>query len=210
MESIILTLRSTFDMANLLHFLWYDCHAMAYHPIGENMKKIRGINALPSSAVYDEINSPVGKLIIVASSEGLHAILWDVDRDDTRYEKIISALSRARNDKIIMNTKKQLEEYFQGSRKNFDLPLILKGSDFQIQAWKTLLSIPYGKTFSYAKQAMAMGDKNKARAVGMANGQNPISIVIPCHRVIGSNGNLVGFAGGMEKKKHLLDFERMH
>lgn len=172
------------------------------------MKKIRGIFSLPKNATYDEMDSPVGKLTIVTSSEGLHAILWDNDRENTEYKKILNNLSKSKNEKIIIETKKQLSEYFQGKRKKFNLPLILNGTDFQIKAWEQLLKIPFGKTISYGEQAEKIGNKNKARAVGMANGQNPISIVIPCHRVIGSNGHLTGFGGGINKKAILLKLEQ--
>jgi len=93
-------------------------------------------------------------------------------------------------------------------RHVFDLPLVLKGTDFQIQTWKQLLNIPYGQTISYTEQAGKIGDRNKARAVGMANGLNPILIIIPCHRVIGSSGHLVGFGGGLDKKAYLLKLEQ--
>jgi methylated-DNA-[protein]-cysteine S-methyltransferase len=170
------------------------------------MKKSR---FLPNDAVYDEVNSPVGKLTIIASSQGLHAILWDIDRQNQKYEKIICALSKSRNEKTIVKTKNQLAEYFQGNRKIFDLPLVINGTDFQNQAWQQLLKIPYATTISYGEQAAKIGDKNKARAVGMANGLNPISIVIPCHRVIGSNGQLTGFGGGLDKKEYLLNLEKV-
>ncbi len=171
------------------------------------MKRIKSIQCLPEDATYDEMNSPVGKLTIITSSKGLHAILWDNDRESSKCEKIISGLRKSKNEKTIMQTKKQLTEYFQGKRKIFNLPLVINGTDFQTQAWKQLLKIPYAKTISYAKQAEKIGNKNKARAVGMANGLNPISIVIPCHRVIGSNGDLVGFGGGIDKKTYLLKLE---
>ena len=105
-------------------------------------------------------------------------------------------------------TKKQLEEYFKGKRRLFDVPVVIKGTDFQMQVWEELLKIPYAETISYGEQATRIGDKNKARAVGMANGFNPISILIPCHRVIGSNGHLVGFGGGLDKKAWLLTHEQ--
>lgn len=174
------------------------------------MKSMRGILSLPKDAVYDEINSPVGKLTLIASPEGLHAILWDTDRKNLKYEKIINDLIQSKKEKIIIQTQKQLAEYFQGKRKTFDLPLILNGTDFQIQAWKQLMKIPYATTISYAEQAVRIGHKNKARAVGMANGLNPISIVIPCHRVVGSNGHLVGFGGGIEKKAYLIHLEKIN
>lgn len=103
--------------------------------------------------------------------------------------------------------EKQLREYFSGTRKNFDLPLSPAGTDFQKQVWKNLLDIPFGKTVSYLDIALILGDKNATRAVGSANGQNPIGIIIPCHRVIGSDGKLTGYAGGLWRKEWLLNFE---
>ena len=168
--------------------------------------EMRGFKNLPKEAVYDEMGSPVGLLTIIASSRGLHGIAWDCD--SAAYEDVMNGLVRSQNDKVIAQTKKQLTEYFEGKRKYFELPLVFNGTSFQQQAWKQLVKIPYGKTISYGEQAARMGDKNKARAVGMANGQNPISIVVPCHRVIGSNGHLTGFAGGLDKKAYLLALER--
>lgn len=172
------------------------------------MKTLRGIKHLPENAVYDEMTSPVGKLTIISTSKGLHAILWDNDRENPDCEKIVESLPQYRDEKIIVKTKNQLTEYFQGERKIFDLPLVINGTDFQIKAWQQLLKIPYAKTVTYGEQAEKMGNKNKARAVGLANGLNPISIIIPCHRVIGSNGKLVGFGGGLDKKAYLLAFEK--
>lgn len=151
---------------------------------------------------YDEMPSPVGLLTIITSEEGLHAILWDNDPKD------LSNLQKSSHEKIVLETKRQLTEYFQGQRKTFDLPLVLTGTKFQIQAWNELLKIPYGTTISYGEQAEKIGNKNKARAVGLANGKNPISIVIPCHRVIGHSGHLVGFGGGLDKKAYLLKLEK--
>ncbi len=173
------------------------------------MKKCRNINFLPKDATYDEMNSPVGTLTIISSIKGLHAVLWDIDREFKQYEKIINNLSQSKSEKTIVQTKKQLDEYFQGKRKIFDLPLAINGTDFQIQAWNQLTKIPYATTITYAEQAEKIGNKNKARAVGLANGLNPISIIIPCHRVIGSNGHLVGFRGGLEKKMFLLKLEQI-
>lgn len=172
------------------------------------MKATRGICTLPNDAVYDEMQSPIGKLTIITSIQGLHAILWNIDRNDQNCENIISKLKKSQNETTLLQTKKQLEEYFQGKRKAFNLPLVLNSTNFQIQAWKALLTIPYAKTLSYAEQAEKIGNKNKARAVGRANGLNPIPIVIPCHRVIGKNGNLVGFGGGLETKAYLLQLEQ--
>jgi methylated-DNA-[protein]-cysteine S-methyltransferase len=174
------------------------------------MKKTRSSHFLPQdpTTTYGEMNSPVGKLTLIASAEGLHAILWDTDLKNFKCEKIIGGFIRSQHEETIAQAKKQLAEYFEGKRKTFDLPLVLKGTDFQVQTWKQLLKIPYSKTISYAEQAEKIGNKNKARAVGMANGLNPIPIIIPCHRVIGSNGHLVGFAGGIDKKTYLLNLEK--
>ena len=172
------------------------------------MKKSRKINEIPEDGYYDIIDSPVGNLLLITSTKGLHAILWDHSINDPEYQKILSALKKSNTDKIIVETKNQLKQYFQGNRKTFDLPLVFKGTDFQMQAWKKLQKIPYGKTISYGEQAEKMGDKKKARPAGMANGLNPISIIIPCHRVIGSNGNLTGFGGGLDKKEFLLQLEQ--
>ena len=109
---------------------------------------------------------------------------------------------------VIVATVAQLDEYFAGDREEFDLPLDPVGTDFQQSAWMALRTIPYGTTVSYGEQAARMGDRRKARAVGAANGRNPISIVVPCHRVVASNGALTGFAGGIDTKAWLLDHEQ--
>jgi methylated-DNA-[protein]-cysteine S-methyltransferase len=174
------------------------------------MKKMRSMKYLPKKATYDDMTSPVGNLTIITSPEGLHAILWDCDFKYSKCEEILCEFNRSNKEVTIIKTKKQLNEYFQGKRKVFDLPLAINGTAFQIQAWEQLLKIPYAQTISYGKQAEQMGDKNKARAVGMANGLNPISIIIPCHRVVGSNGDLVGFGGGLDKKAYLLELEQKY
>ncbi len=157
---------------------------------------------------YDEVDSPVGVLTIITSPQGLHAVLWENDRENEKCKNTIHHLHQSKTEKTIVQTKKQLQEYFQGKRKTFDLPLIIHGTAFQMQVWNELRNIPYAKTISYAEQAAKVGNKNKARAVGLANGLNPISIIIPCHRVIGSNGKLVGFGGGLERKEFLLKLEQ--
>lgn len=108
---------------------------------------------------------------------------------------------------ILIEAKQQLSEYFSGRRKQFDLPLAMEGTCFQKQVWEALLAIPYGETRSYKQIAESVGHPNAYRAVGMANHVNPIGIVVPCHRVVGSNGKLTGYAGGMEVKQFLLDLE---
>ena len=172
------------------------------------MKIKSTLQLLPEDATYDRMNSPVGELLIVASSKGLHAVLWDVILDHPIVAEAIRLLKQVKNTVIISEAKKQLIEYFAGKRILFDLPLSPQGTPFQIQAWQQLSAIPYAETISYGEQAKRLGDKNKSRAVGMANGCNPISIIIPCHRVIGSNGKLVGFAGGLDKKSYLLNLEK--
>ena len=109
---------------------------------------------------------------------------------------------------LIKKTAKELKEYFEGKRKKFDIPLLLKGTDFQLSVWKALQKIPYGKTRSYKETAGMAGNPKACRAAGMANNRNPIAIIIPCHRVIGSDGSLTGYGGGLEKKQYLLELEQ--
>jgi methylated-DNA-[protein]-cysteine S-methyltransferase len=151
------------------------------------------------------IDSPVGALTIVASDDGLRAILWP-DDDPTRV-RLADTIEDASHP-VIAATAGQLAQYFDGERTEFDVPLDPVGTEFQRAAWAALCSIPYGTTLSYGEQADRMGDRRKARAVGAANGRNPISIVVPCHRVVGANGALTGFAGGTQIKAWLLDHER--
>ncbi|MCI5053056.1 MAG: methylated-DNA--[protein]-cysteine S-methyltransferase [Simkaniaceae bacterium] len=160
---------------------------------------IRKFTNIPKEAIYDVMDSPVGALRIIATDAGLHAIMWDVDTQELPFPKQMHP--------IIEETKRQLSEYFAGTRRAFDLPLAIDGTPFQKRVWQELAKIPYGETISYGEQARRIGDKNKARAVGCANGHNPLSIVIPCHRVIGASGKLTGFAGGLDKKSHLLELE---
>ena len=158
--------------------------------------------------VLIEVNSPVGVLSIIVSKKGLHAVLMNVDKQDKKYGPLLKELKRDDRNPVAMKVKKQLNEYFSGERKNFDLPLVIEGTEFQKKTWRQLLKIPYGKTICYSKQAKMVGDVKKARAVGIANSKNPISIIVPCHRVIGKNGSLTGFGGGIENKKKLLDLEQ--
>ncbi|WP_040496476.1 methylated-DNA--[protein]-cysteine S-methyltransferase [Ilumatobacter nonamiensis] len=156
------------------------------------------------------VDSPVGPLSIVVSDRGLRAVLWP-DDDPAR----VPAAGRSDGqdassaaDAITAAVATQLAEYFAGERTVFDVTLDPVGTDFQQRAWNALRSIPYGETVSYGEQAERMGDKKKARAVGAANGKNPISIIVPCHRVVGRDGSLTGFAGGVDTKRFLLDLER--
>ncbi|WHO41144.1 methylated-DNA--[protein]-cysteine S-methyltransferase [Sphingobium sp. AP49] len=150
------------------------------------------------------MGSPVGELTLVAGSQGLMAILWpDDDPARVRLDDRIEAPDHP----VLLETAKQLGEYFAGTRRLFSVPLQFQGTDFQRQVWAALLAIPFGETRSYADIARAIGRPTATRAVGAANGRNPISIIAPCHRVVGSNGALTGFAGGIETKKFLLDLE---
>jgi methylated-DNA-[protein]-cysteine S-methyltransferase len=151
------------------------------------------------------VDSPVGALTIVASDDGLRAILWPGD-DPSRVRLADTTEDPAHP--VIASTIGQLAEYFDGERTDFDVPLDPVGTEFQRAAWTALCSIPYGTTVSYGEQAARMGDRRKARAVGAANGRNPISIVVPCHRVVGANGALTGFAGGTDTKAWLLAHEQ--
>lgn len=151
------------------------------------------------------IPSPVGELTLVTSDKGLVAILWENDSPDR--VKLGEAAGDAGHP-VLMAAEAQLREYFAGTRTRFDLPLDFRGTDFQKSVWAELLAIPFGETRSYGEIAAKLGRPKASRAVGAANGRNPISIVAPCHRVIGSTGKLTGFAGGLDAKEYLLALER--
>jgi len=156
------------------------------------------------SLAFTHLDSPVGRLRLVASPQGLAAVLWENDRP-TRVR--LGQLAEDPGHPHLRRAILQLNEYFAGQRIAFDLPLDARGTTFQQQVWDQLLAIPYGETRSYLDLARKLGNPNATRAVGAANGRNPISIIVPCHRVIGSSGNLTGFAGGMAIKQRLLDLE---
>jgi methylated-DNA-[protein]-cysteine S-methyltransferase len=149
--------------------------------------------------------SPVGTLTLVASDDGLAAVLWENDRPG---RVPLSIRGEELSHPVLLEAERQLREYFGGTRTQFTLPLDVVGTPFQRQVWEALRSIPYGETRSYAEIADQIGSPRAVRAVGAANGRNPLSIVAPCHRVIGSSGQLTGFAGGLEVKAQLLAFER--
>jgi methylated-DNA-[protein]-cysteine S-methyltransferase len=154
---------------------------------------------------YKTIASPVGELKLVASDTGLAAILWEND-DPGRVR--LGPLVEDRDHPILIETERQLGDYFAGRLRAFSISLDFNGTDFQKQVWAALLAIPFGETRSYAEIARAVGRPTAFRAVGAANGKNPISIIAPCHRVIGTNGSLTGFAGGLKAKQLLLGIER--
>ena len=149
------------------------------------------------------IDSPIGPLTIVASERGVRAVLWP---SDDRFAS--EPTQEDPHHPVVAAAAAQLAEYFAGVREEFDVPLDPIGTEFQRSAWDALRSIPYATTVSYGEQAARMGDRRKARAVGAANGRNPISIIVPCHRVVGANGSLTGFAGGVDTKAWLLAHER--
>ena len=153
---------------------------------------------------FKEMNSPVGRIKLVASDRGLAAILWPEDNP-----KRVQVRDYSRDDQhpILLEAERQLNQYFAGERKEFDLELDPIGTDFQKEVWKALEKIPYGETRTYSDIARQIGRESAVRAVGAANGRNPLSIVVPCHRVIGASGELTGFAGGLEAKACLLSLE---
>ena len=156
------------------------------------------------SYVYKKIGSPIGKLKLVASDKGLAAILWE--KEDPRRVQLSPQREEPDNG-FLLEAERQLGQYFKGELKQFDVPLDFVGTDFQKSVWTELLAIPFGETRTYGQIANRIGKPKSARAVGAANGRNPIAIIAPCHRVIGSTGKLTGFAGGLEAKDHLLALE---
>lgn len=158
----------------------------------------------PVFNVFKTMPSPVGALTLVAGDTGLAAVLWENDDPDrVRF----GALGEDAQHPVLAETERQLSEYFAGVRRAFDLPLDFRGTAFQKRVWEQLLAIPFGETRSYGEIARALGQPAATRAVGAANGRNPISIIAPCHRVIGANGALTGFAGGLKAKQYLLALE---
>ncbi len=148
------------------------------------------------------IDSPVGALTAISSDDGLVAILWPED------ERLDLDAQPVENHPVLDAAAAQLAEYFAGDRTSFDLPLDLRGTEFQVEVWQALAEIPFGETSTYGEQANRIGRPKASRAVGAANGRNPLSIVLPCHRIVGKDGSLTGFAGGLDAKRFLLDHEQ--
>ena len=145
------------------------------------------------------LETPIGELTLVASETGLRSVYFPGP---------VPELDAVDGDSpVLAEAVRQLEEYFDGTRTDFDLPLDLNGTSFQVDAWRGLAEIPYGETVSYGEQARRLGKPEAVRAVGAANGRNPLPIVLPCHRVIGADGSLTGFGGGLHVKQALLDHE---
>ena len=150
------------------------------------------------------VDSPVGKLTLVATAEGLAGFLWENERPGrVRLNVEVEDASHP----VLVETERQLAEYFAGQRKAFAVVLDFAGTAFQRKVWNALLTIPFGETRSYRQIATQIGHPDAVRAVGAANGRNPVSIIVPCHRVVGTNGRLTGFAGGLDAKAYLLALE---
>lgn len=152
------------------------------------------------------MDSPVGRLILAATNAGLTRILFAADQD-LPANRPESRAACGETSSILGETERQLTDYFAGRRERFDLPLSPSGTPFQLEVWEALQAIPYGATRTYGELAVAIGRPKAVRAVGAANGANPLPIVVPCHRVIGTDGSLTGFGGGMENKRRLLVLE---
>lgn len=153
-------------------------------------------------------SSPVGQLVLLASELGLRAVLWGDTPEEWRRSRIDRSSTVHEPHPTLVETAEQLEQYFEGNRRDFDLRLDVRGTNFQRIVWNSLTRIPFGTTLSYQTQAASIDRPTAVRAVASANGKNPLSIVVPCHRVIGSNGQLSGFAGGLDAKRWLIDHEK--
>ena len=155
-------------------------------------------------SLYTLMPSPVGTLTLVSQDQRLIAVLWEQEREN---RVRLGPLQRDDRCPVLIETAHQLSEYFAGKRQRFDMALAFTGTAFQRQVWEALLSIPFGETRTYGQIAQQIGNPSAVRAVGAANGRNPISIIAPCHRVIGASGGLTGFAGGLAAKQLLLALE---
>ena len=155
-----------------------------------------------SAVCYTTIESPVGPLLLAGDAGGLRSVSFESSK------RAATVQTNWKEDKApFAEVIRQLQAYFRGELKDFDLPLALEGTEFQVRVWRNLQAIPYGETISYGQLAQRIGNPRAVRAVGLANGCNPIPIIIPCHRVIGSDGSLTGFGGGLPNKKKLLALE---
>lgn len=153
---------------------------------------------------YKLVDSPIGVLRLVASEKGLVAILW---KNDKPRRVLLGEVVEEPSHPVLVRTEKELKEYFAGKLRVFSIPLDMRGTPFQNEVWRALLGIPFGETRSYGDLAKRLGNPAASRAVGAANGRNPVAIIVPCHRVVGATGSLTGFAGGLEAKAYLLSLE---
>lgn len=150
---------------------------------------------------YGIMKSPIGDLMLISNGEALTGLYMDNQKHAERRAKAV------RDEGMLKQALAQLQAYFDGGRREFELPIEPEGTPFQQRVWKDLRKIPFGQTISYGELAKRIGQPTASRAVGLANGQNPISIVVPCHRVIGADGSLTGYGGGIERKRWLLAHE---
>ena len=151
---------------------------------------------------YTTMDSPLGELLLLGDDGVLHGLHMQAGRHPIRIQS-----SWVRDDEAFADVREQLDEYFAGTRDTFDVKMHMDGTAFQRTVWHELTQIPYGETISYGELARRIGRPDRARAVGTANGQNPIAVIVPCHRVIGANGKLVGYGGGLDNKRRLLELE---
>ncbi len=165
-----------------------------------------------TSLFTETVETPVGPLLVGAVETGICLVEFDNEpRRSKQLERVCRLLDVVVSDaasELTQAAARQLAEYFDGERQTFDVPLAMAGTEFQQRVWKALTEIPYAATRSYADQSNALGDPRAIRAVASANGANPISIIVPCHRVIGADGSLTGYGGGVERKRWLLDHEQ--
>ncbi|MGH8889761.1 MAG: methylated-DNA--[protein]-cysteine S-methyltransferase [Acidothermaceae bacterium] len=156
--------------------------------------------------VYTMVESPIGDTLLVGEVVGADVALTGTYLVGQRYERAIGA-DWARDDAALRDAHEQLTAYFAGTSISFELPISFKGSEFQRRVWQALTDIPYGKTCTYGELAARVADRTKTRAVAAAVGRNPVGVIVPCHRVIGADGSLTGYAGGLDRKRWLLDHE---
>jgi methylated-DNA-[protein]-cysteine S-methyltransferase len=162
------------------------------------------MEATPIAHYYTEWDSPIGTLVLVANDWAIEVVLFK-DEVKSGFDQGLYQFGR---NAILELAITQLEDYFNGNRKVFELPIHQKGTDFQRQVWQTLLGIPYASTETYSQLAERLGDRNKIRAVATANAKNQLLIIVPCHRIIGENNKLVGYRGGLDRKRWLINFEK--
>jgi methylated-DNA-[protein]-cysteine S-methyltransferase len=154
---------------------------------------------------YRYVDSPLGRILLVGDGPFVTGVYLEEHKRGREPE---AAWQKSKGDDVLAVAAEQLTDYFAGRRRTFDVPIKLQGTPFQQQVWRELVQIPHGQTISYAELARRVGNPAASRAVGSANGRNPISIIVPCHRVIGADGKLTGYAGGVDKKRRLLEWER--
>jgi methylated-DNA-[protein]-cysteine S-methyltransferase len=157
---------------------------------------------MTNTMLFSTIDSPLGELLLLGDGRALHGLHMLTGRRPPRIDP-----RWARRDEAFAAVRTQLAEYFAGARREFNLPLVLDGGEFERQVWQALLEVGYGETVSYGHIARAIGRPTASRAVGLANGRNPIAVIVPCHRVIGADGTLTGYGGGLERKRLLLELE---